>query len=85
MIWSSEYQILRARTCDHFFIDGTFDTVPFGFCQLLIVMAYHSITNAPQPFAFILLNRKLEILYRLAFRCFQKIIDGFWENNNTTC
>ena len=74
MIWISNSQILRAIQTSHFYIDGTFDTVPLGFMQMLVVMTNDPITYHPKPLAYILLNGKCEEIYKISLRAFKEIL-----------
>jgi len=65
---------LRAIGASHYYIDGTFDTVPKGFLQKLVIMTNDPITNHPKPLAYILLTSKDEELYNMALRGFKEII-----------
>jgi len=57
-LWISNSQALRAIAASHYSIDGTFDTVPKGFLQKLVIMMNNSITNHPKPLAYIYFTHK---------------------------
>ena len=72
IIWASEMSLNRLRLSNHFYVDGTFGTVPRGFKQLITIMIHDPNTNMLGPGAFCLVNFKNHIGYS---RCFSDLID----------
>jgi hypothetical protein len=60
----------------HLFIDGTFDVVPHGFTQCLIVMAYLPGTGQYVPIFYALMDAKLQRCYEEVFHFIIKECGG---------
>ena len=56
------------RNTKHFYIDGTFDCVPYSYKQLLIVMFNDPYTDHIVPGCFMLLNSKKKEAYEFIFK-----------------
>ena len=68
IIWMSNFQMLRFRSADHIYVDGSFDIVPKGFKQLITILAEDPITKFGVPIAFFMLDSKTRPAYQLAFQ-----------------
>jgi len=74
LLWISNSQVLRAINASHYYIDGTFDIVPKGFTQILVVMTNDPVTNHPKPLAYMLLSSKDEEMYNIALRGLKEVL-----------
>ena len=73
IIWMSNFQMLRLRSAQHIYVDGSFDVVPQGFKQLITILAEDPITKFGIPVAFLLLDSKTKVAYELAFQALKSI------------
>ena len=74
IIWASPAQLLRLRSSEHWYIDGTFRICPDSFTQLLIIMCRDPVTNTPSPDCYILVNSKTTNSYTKVFRGLEALL-----------
>ena len=80
LIWADPDLLFQLRNgAVHIFIDGTFDCVPHGFTQCLIIMAYLPGCKLYVPIFYILLDSKLQLCYMCVFTRIKELCgdDGF--------
>ena len=79
LIWAHPDLLFQLRNgAIHLFIDGTFDCVPHGFTQCLILMAYLPGYKLYVPILYVLLDSKLQDCYLMVFRRVKEVcgVDG---------
>lgn len=74
IIWAHPDLLFQLRNgAVHIFIDGTFDCVPHGFTQCLILMAYLPGYKIYVPIFYILLDSKLQDCYIMVFQRIKEV------------
>jgi hypothetical protein len=69
----------------HFFVDCTFSCVPEPFTQLMIIMMYEQATDTYIPVFYVLMQSKLEVVYKLAINLCKTASDDLMQAKSITC
>jgi hypothetical protein len=77
LFWTSDFQLNRLRMVDHFYIDGTFDSVPSNFVQTINILILDPYTGETLPAAWLCLNGKSKKHYITAFQSLYNVLTEY--------
>ena len=76
-----DFELNRLRLSEHWYIDGTFDSVPPGYTQTINIIIRDLITGEIMPTVFICINGKSYKHYILAFEKLRNLLCDFGLQN----